>query len=632
MPHLPGVHRRKNSLTGSARSSIDGSRDHGEEVTKEDETVVDAEQGSMLSHIISQLRPGADLSRVTLPTFILEPRSMLERITNFMAHPETLLPLTKIEDPVERFVAVTKFYLSGWHIKPPGVKKPLNPILGEIFTGYWDYPDGTKGYYISEQTSHHPPKSSYFFMAPEHHIRIDGTLKPRSKFLGNSAASMMEGIAVLRFLNTGERFFITQPNIYVRGILFGTMKYELGDHAYVRCPETGMVADVEFKTKGYFSGAYNAIGGYIRDKNGKNLFELSGMWNEEMYIKDLTTGKKELFFDAAKTRHTPPKARPLEEQDERESQRLWHDVTEAVKRKDQETATTAKAKIEDRQREETAARNNDNIDWHPQLFRATKGGPGGPDEGEEDLDWVLNAKIDGQTPEEQVKQILQIHAVLPGQKPEKQFSIPQRGESLSRTQTQEQNPAQAANGASLAQPEQQRVLAQQGAQQQSTTQQEPQQFTKQEPQVQQVQQQLASVDLNQSTSQARSSTGNEPISFSPYRPEADSAYAPPSAQGQPAQSQTDESNPPSKLLHSNPAPEPERDDKLRRKDSETQEEDEFHDAHSLERFAVRRTTTPNTRSTVYVVIVLAVGVDTLYRVAHGIAVVIFIFFTLVFPD
>jgi hypothetical protein len=84
-----------------------------------------------------------------------------------------------------------------------GVKKPLNPILGETFNCYWDYQDGTRGYYISEQTSHHPPKSSYFFMAPEHHIRIDGTLKPRSKFLGNSAASLMEGTAILRFLNRG---------------------------------------------------------------------------------------------------------------------------------------------------------------------------------------------------------------------------------------------------------------------------------------------------------------------------------------------------------------------------------------------------------------------------------------------
>jgi hypothetical protein len=85
------------------------------------------------------------------------------------------------------------------------VKKPLNPILGEIFTCHWDYADGTRGYYISEQTSHHPPKSSYLFAAPEHHIRIDGTLKPRSKFLGNSAASMMEGIAILRLMNRGDK-------------------------------------------------------------------------------------------------------------------------------------------------------------------------------------------------------------------------------------------------------------------------------------------------------------------------------------------------------------------------------------------------------------------------------------------
>lgn len=41
-------------------------------------------------------------------------------------------------------------------------------------------------------------------MAPEHNIRIDGTLKPRSKFLGNSAASLMEGTAILRLLNRGQ--------------------------------------------------------------------------------------------------------------------------------------------------------------------------------------------------------------------------------------------------------------------------------------------------------------------------------------------------------------------------------------------------------------------------------------------
>ena len=44
-----------------------------------------------LNHRGKQLhRVGMDLSKVTFPTFVLEPRSMLERITDFMAHPDLI--------------------------------------------------------------------------------------------------------------------------------------------------------------------------------------------------------------------------------------------------------------------------------------------------------------------------------------------------------------------------------------------------------------------------------------------------------------------------------------------------------------------------------------------------------------
>lgn len=76
--------------------------------------------------------------------------------------------------------------------------------------------------------------------------------------------------------------------MYARGILFGKMKYELGDHSYVRCPELGLSADIEFKTKGWVSGTYNAIGGTIKnDRTGEVLYELSGMWNTDMFIRDV---------------------------------------------------------------------------------------------------------------------------------------------------------------------------------------------------------------------------------------------------------------------------------------------------------------------------------------------------------
>ncbi len=39
-------------------------------------------------YMIGQVRIGMDLSRVTLPTFILEKRSLLEMYADFIAHPD----------------------------------------------------------------------------------------------------------------------------------------------------------------------------------------------------------------------------------------------------------------------------------------------------------------------------------------------------------------------------------------------------------------------------------------------------------------------------------------------------------------------------------------------------------------
>ncbi|TGJ80393.1 hypothetical protein E0Z10_g8373 [Xylaria hypoxylon] len=410
--------RHRTHSNASSKSSADGSAGDVED----DSGIMEPDQGNVLTHIISQLRPGADLSRVVLPTFILEPRSMLERITNFMCHPEMLLSIPDMEDPVDRFVSVVKFYLSGWHIRPPGVKKPLNPILGEVYSCYWDLPDQTRAYYISEQTSHHPPKSSYFYMAPEHHIRIDGTLKPRSRFLGNSAASLMEGVAVLSLMNRGqdrhkgERYWLTQPNMYARGILFGNMKYELGDHSVVRCPELGLTAEIDFKTKGWVSGTYNAIGGTIKDeKTNQILFEISGLWSEEMFIKDLRNGKKQMFFDARKVKPSRPKVRPTEEQQEHESKRLWEKTARAVKEKNHELATEEKTKIEDRQREEAAKRAAAGVEWHPRLFRLVKPEVDGNEEDMEKLEWIINAAVDADTPQKQAEQMMAIYPILQGQ-------------------------------------------------------------------------------------------------------------------------------------------------------------------------------------------------------------------------
>ncbi|RUS26487.1 hypothetical protein BC938DRAFT_470704, partial [Jimgerdemannia flammicorona] len=252
--------------------------------------VLEDDSKSILLALIGQLRMGMDLHRVTLPTFVLEPRSMLELpLAQLYNAPSNYVvsSVHKIEDPVQRFVDVVRYYLSGWHIKPKGVKKPYNPILGELFRCRYNYSDGTQAFYVSEQVSHHPPISAYYFASPENQTIIAGDLRPKSRFLGNSAATLMQGASHIIFTNRdNERYDIVMPNVYARGILFGTMTLELGDNSTVRCERSDLICELEFKTKGFFSGAYNSVFGKIkRESTGEVLYELSGRWTDVLYIK-----------------------------------------------------------------------------------------------------------------------------------------------------------------------------------------------------------------------------------------------------------------------------------------------------------------------------------------------------------
>lgn len=61
---------------------------------------------SVLSHLVSQVRIGMDLTKVTLPTFILERRSLLEMYADFFSHADLFARW------VRRFLYIIKYSLS----------------------------------------------------------------------------------------------------------------------------------------------------------------------------------------------------------------------------------------------------------------------------------------------------------------------------------------------------------------------------------------------------------------------------------------------------------------------------------------------------------------------------------------
>ncbi|KAJ2827991.1 Oxysterol-binding protein OBPa, partial [Coemansia furcata] len=236
------------------------------------EEELDEEPRSIILSMIGQLRKEMDLSRVTFPTFVLEPRSFTERVTDFMSHPDFLIQYVQVETAC----AYAK-----------GVKKPYNPILGEFFRSRYAFDDDTSAFFVAEQVSHHPPITAMFYHSPEHHIAIEGDLRPKSRFFGNSVGMLLEGYAKVHFGKWDENYHVTYPNMYARGILFGKMVLELGETSTVTCQESDLAFDVEFKTKGMLWGTYNQIAGKIRRISTREvLYEISGNWQTQIFILD----------------------------------------------------------------------------------------------------------------------------------------------------------------------------------------------------------------------------------------------------------------------------------------------------------------------------------------------------------
>ncbi|KAM3725622.1 Oxysterol-binding protein-related protein [Dirofilaria immitis] len=308
------------------------------------------ENKSLVWSLLKQVRPGMDLSKVTLPTFILEPRSFLEKLADFYYHSYIIAEATIENDPLQRMKTIVKFYLSGFYKKPKGLKKPYNPILGETFRCKWEHPDNSTSYYIAEQVSHHPPVSALFLTNRKAGFNVSGTILAKSKYYGNSLSAMMIGDVRITLLQRGETYIATLPYANCKGIMIGTLSMEYGGKVRIECNRTDYVCELDFKLKPFIGGTVNLITGDIKCRK-ESVAHIEGAWDGEIYIieKDVKTLLWSPTPDVIAKRLKRYEI-VLEEQGEWESKKLWLKVSEAIAKDNQKIATEEKSKLEDEQR------------------------------------------------------------------------------------------------------------------------------------------------------------------------------------------------------------------------------------------------------------------------------------------
>nr|XP_054761251.1 LOW QUALITY PROTEIN: oxysterol-binding protein-related protein 8-like [Lytechinus pictus] len=272
------------------------------------------ENKSLIWTLMKQVRPGMDLSRVVLPTFVLEPRSFLDKLSDFYFHADIISRAVQEDDAFSRMKEVVRWYLSGFYKKPKGLKKPNN--LSYNLVVKW---------------------SEFWWSAT---TDSDLTLLPKPCLelrLDSKLLVCVEPATLFMFENYFQPFLGgSDSSNQINGkIKFGK------------------------ETLATLSGKWDEEV-FIKDKRTENseLFwavtpEVKNFWAVTPEVRNSRLTRSTVMFD---------------EQAENESEKLWRHVTAALSKGDVHDATKEKFILEEQQRNGHKERKIKMVEWVPKLF------------------------------------------------------------------------------------------------------------------------------------------------------------------------------------------------------------------------------------------------------------------------
>ncbi|OAL35988.1 hypothetical protein AYO20_04649 [Fonsecaea nubica] len=331
-----------------------------------------------------------DISHITAPPFILAPSSLTE-FPAYWAERPTLFTAPAHEALAERrMLLVLKLYLAslqrqyyvGRTVKE-GLKKPLNPFLGELFFCEFSDHDLTQEKaspstvrVISEQVSHHPPTTAAYISADDHGVHAEAYSTQHTTLSGTSVMIRQSGHALFKVDKYNETYLLPLPDVCARSVLTGVPWPELND-TYRIISSSGYTAEMRFVGKKMWGGQRNCFEASIYrtvDSQKKPIFTVSGSWSSKFSIYN-SEGKEIDVFDLADPQNQPAPMvmKPLEEQSPWESRRAWGPTFEAIRRTDHHAVVTEKSKLENAQRHLRKLEQKQGKRWETMFFNRCDG-------------------------------------------------------------------------------------------------------------------------------------------------------------------------------------------------------------------------------------------------------------------
>jgi hypothetical protein len=367
---------------------------------------------------VSQLKPGQDLTKISLPAECCTPYGLLEVMGSrelamfhltfdFNRHPD---------EPLERFFAALRFFF-GTVRSERFDKKPWNPVLGETHITYADViygedgigttetvqlpptsPKGTpapsnapaassssassssapsaatgprsRTVFVGEQVSHHPPISAISLSNEREQVQCNANVSFTVKFGGNQVTVATAGGLQLVSKRFNETYELTKclPDMVVRNVVWGKKYIMWEGEVTMSCPQTGYTAFIKFKEK----SSQNVVKGFImKGDSDEPLIEINGVAGERImyhYVNGKDSTEPKVLLDLTREPsariHYLPKSKlaPLS------SVGVWEKVNKAIVDDNISLADKEKKVIEQAQRERAKARVEMNQEYQGYYF------------------------------------------------------------------------------------------------------------------------------------------------------------------------------------------------------------------------------------------------------------------------
>ncbi|CEH16313.1 Oxysterol-binding protein [Ceraceosorus bombacis] len=258
---------------------------------------------------------GKDLTKITFPVAFNEPTSMLQRMAEDLEFPGCLDAAASSSESSKRLAFVAAFAASNYSSTIGRIAKPFNPILGETF----EYCSaGSSPYrYVSEQVSHHPPKSACLAEAPLWNYM--GSVDAKSKFTGRSFEITPTGVAHVELKlpteycknavkplpaakgmvekRVVEHYSWSKVTTVVSGFLTGSITIDHVGTLVVKNHATNEKCELNFRPRGWRGGNACEIRGAVYDAAGQVLWDIAGRWSTQLVARRRAAGQADLNPD-----------------------------------------------------------------------------------------------------------------------------------------------------------------------------------------------------------------------------------------------------------------------------------------------------------------------------------------------